>query len=105
MRGRPVSCSVRGKGRGHYSGGPARPPGSPQGVPPSPQPFRPPPFLVGGHRQTLLGFWSRRYLRWPLPAEDLVLEAGVGPRPPRRPPRRRGAPAVRPARAPPPRLG
>jgi predicted alpha/beta-fold hydrolase len=38
--------------------------------------FHPPPFLVGGHRQTILGFWSRRYLGWPLPAEDMVVEAG-----------------------------
>jgi hypothetical protein len=39
-------------------------------------PFRPPPILVGGHRQTVLGFWSRRYLGWPLPTEDMVVEAG-----------------------------
>jgi len=46
-------------------------------VPPSStSPFRPPPFLVGGHRQTILGFWSRRYLGWPLPVEDMVVEAG-----------------------------
>ncbi len=38
--------------------------------------FRPPPWLVGGHRQTILGFWCRRYLGWPLPTEDMVVEAG-----------------------------
>lgn len=38
--------------------------------------FLPPhPWLAGGHRQTLLGYWSRRRLRWTLPAEDLVVEA------------------------------
>jgi predicted alpha/beta-fold hydrolase len=39
--------------------------------------FRPRWWLAGGHRQTLLGYWSRRHLRWTLPAEDLV----VGPAP------------------------
>ncbi len=38
--------------------------------------FRPHPWLSGGHRQTLLGFWCRRHLIWALPAEDLVVEAG-----------------------------
>lgn len=39
--------------------------------------FVPPhPWLAGGHRQTLLGYWSRRLLRWTLPAEDLVVDAG-----------------------------
>ena len=33
--------------------------------------FRPHPWTVGGHRQTLLGYWSRRLLRWTLPQEDL----------------------------------
>jgi len=28
---------------------------------------------VGGHRQTLLGYWLRRGLRWTLPAEDLIV--------------------------------
>jgi uncharacterized protein len=28
---------------------------------------------VGGHRQTLLGYWLRRRVRWTLPAEDLVV--------------------------------
>ena len=43
-------------------------------------PFRPRAWLRGGHRQTLLGYWSRRRLRWTLPAEDLVVEAGEGVR-------------------------
>src|SRR3972149_4435428 len=42
--------------------------------------FRPHPWLDGGHRQTLLGFWLRRRLLWPLPAEDLVVEAEPGVR-------------------------
>jgi len=40
--------------------------------------FHPHPLAVGGHRQTLLGFWHRRKLRWTLPVEDLVVEAGDG---------------------------
>ena len=28
---------------------------------------------MGGHRQTLLGYWRRRGLRWGLPAQDLVV--------------------------------
>jgi hypothetical protein len=40
--------------------------------------FRPNPLAVGGHRQTLLGFWHRRKLRWTLPVEDLIVEAGDG---------------------------
>jgi predicted alpha/beta-fold hydrolase len=39
-------------------------------------PFAPAPLTAGGHRQTLLGFWRRRRLRWEAPAEDLVVEAG-----------------------------
>ena len=39
-------------------------------------PFRPHPWTVGGHRQTFLGYVSRRRLRWQLPWEDLVVEAG-----------------------------
>jgi hypothetical protein len=31
---------------------------------------------AGGHRQTLLGYWLRRRLRWQAAAEDLVVEAG-----------------------------
>ena len=42
--------------------------------------FHPPPWLRGGHRQTALGYWLRRLLRWTLPAEDLVVEAGPGVR-------------------------
>jgi hypothetical protein len=42
--------------------------------------FRPPSWLAGGHRQTVLGYWLRRLLRWNLPAEDLVVEAGGGVR-------------------------
>ncbi len=38
--------------------------------------FRPHSWLAGGHRQTLLGYWHRRLLRWPLATEDLVVEAG-----------------------------
>jgi hypothetical protein len=38
--------------------------------------FRPWRWAVGGHRQTLLGYWSRRWLTWPLPSEDVVLDAG-----------------------------
>jgi uncharacterized protein len=37
--------------------------------------FRPPPWLVGGHRQTIAGYWCRRLLRWRLPAEDVIVEA------------------------------
>jgi predicted alpha/beta-fold hydrolase len=42
--------------------------------------FHPPAWLKGGHRQTLLGYWLRRLLRWRLPSEDLVVEAGHGVR-------------------------
>jgi predicted alpha/beta-fold hydrolase len=42
--------------------------------------FHPPAWLAGGHRQTLLGHWLRRLLRWTLPSEDLVVEAGNGVR-------------------------
>jgi predicted alpha/beta-fold hydrolase len=38
--------------------------------------FRPSAWLAGGHRQTLLGYWHRRRLQWPLPTEDLVVDAG-----------------------------
>jgi predicted alpha/beta-fold hydrolase len=38
--------------------------------------FSPHPWLAGGHRQTILGYACRRRLGWPLPAEDLVVEAG-----------------------------
>jgi hypothetical protein len=42
--------------------------------------FRPPAWLAGGHRQTLAAHWLRRLLRWRLPSEDLVVEAGHGVR-------------------------
>jgi uncharacterized protein len=42
--------------------------------------FHPPTWLAGGHRQTLLGHWLRRLVRWTLPSEDLVVEAGQGVR-------------------------
>ena len=32
----------------------------------------------GGHRQTLLGFWYRRGLRWPHPTEDVLVDVGEG---------------------------
>lgn len=38
--------------------------------------FRPHPLTRGGHRQTLLGFWVRRRLRWRLPTEEIVVDAG-----------------------------
>lgn len=38
--------------------------------------FGPEAWTVGGHRQTLLGYWYRRKLRWNLPTEDTVVEAG-----------------------------
>jgi predicted alpha/beta-fold hydrolase len=40
--------------------------------------FRPFPATAGGHRQTLLGYWLRRHLRWRLPVEDLIVEAEPG---------------------------
>jgi len=42
--------------------------------------FRPHPWLVGGHRQTLAGYWVRRRLRWRLPVEDIVVDTGDGAR-------------------------
>jgi predicted alpha/beta-fold hydrolase len=42
--------------------------------------FHPPAWLAGGHRQTLIGHYLRRLLRWNLPSEDLVVEAGQGVR-------------------------
>jgi predicted alpha/beta-fold hydrolase len=36
------------------------------------------PWLRGGHLQTLLGYWSRRRLRWKAPADDVLVEAGDG---------------------------
>jgi predicted alpha/beta-fold hydrolase len=42
--------------------------------------FRPPPWLRGGHRQTLVGYWLRHFMRWPLPCSDLPVDAGEGVR-------------------------
>jgi len=42
--------------------------------------FCPPRWLRGSHRQTLAGYWLRRLLRWPLSAEDLVVESAPGVR-------------------------
>jgi predicted alpha/beta-fold hydrolase len=39
-------------------------------------PFATARVAAGGHRQTLLGNWFRRRLRWEARAEDLVVEAG-----------------------------
>ena len=51
-------------------------------VPPGrqPRPFAPAWWTRGGHRQTLLGFWYRRRLRWRLPTEDLIADVGDGVR-------------------------
>jgi predicted alpha/beta-fold hydrolase len=38
-------------------------------------PFTPHPLCRGGHRQTLLGYFARRNLRWTAPAEDMVVDA------------------------------
>ncbi len=35
---------------------------------------------MGGHRQTLLGYWRRRLLRWTPPVEDIVVDAPDGAR-------------------------
>jgi predicted alpha/beta-fold hydrolase len=43
-------------------------------------PFRPYRLLAGGHRQTVVGYFSRRSLRWTHPTEDLVVDAGDGVR-------------------------
>ncbi len=42
--------------------------------------FRPPSWLAGGHRQTLVGYLLRHSLRWRLPAGDLPVDAGKGVR-------------------------
>ena len=42
--------------------------------------FRPFPLLPGGHLQTIGGHMLRAALRWRLPAEDVVVEAGEGVR-------------------------
>ena len=40
------------------------------------RPFQPYPLTAGGHRQTLLGYLSRRQLYWRPPSEDVVVDAG-----------------------------
>jgi predicted alpha/beta-fold hydrolase len=40
--------------------------------------FAPAWWTRGGHRQTVLGFWYRRNLRWTLPTEDLIADVGDG---------------------------
>jgi predicted alpha/beta-fold hydrolase len=45
-----------------------------------PEPFRPPRWLAGGHRQTVIGYWLRHFMRWPLPCADLPVDAGEGVR-------------------------
>jgi len=52
----------------------SKPPPSDNGL------FRPHPLLRGGHRQTLLAYLLRRRLRWPHPAEDLVVDTDDGAR-------------------------
>jgi predicted alpha/beta-fold hydrolase len=42
--------------------------------------FHPPAWSVGGHRQTLLGYWVRRRLTWGLPTEDLIVDTAEGVR-------------------------
>jgi uncharacterized protein len=44
------------------------------------RPFAPHPWTVGGHRQTLLGYWSRRFLAWTVPTEDRIVESAGGAR-------------------------
>jgi len=44
----------------------------------APRRFEPHPLAVGGHLQTLAGFWTRRRLRWQRPSEDWVVEAEAG---------------------------
>jgi predicted alpha/beta-fold hydrolase len=41
----------------------------------SARPFHPAAWTRGGHRQTLLGFWTRAGLRWPLPSEERPVDA------------------------------
>jgi predicted alpha/beta-fold hydrolase len=43
-------------------------------------PFSPHPLAVGAHRQTLLGYWLRRLLRWPHAFDEDVMEAAPGVR-------------------------
>jgi predicted alpha/beta-fold hydrolase len=60
-------------------------------------PFRPARWTAGGHRQTLLGWWLRRRLRWSVPTEDIVVDAGDGIRLLLRASWQEGAREVRPA--------
>ena len=59
---------------------PRRDPLAPPSLAPAPWAFRPPGWLAGGHRQTLLGHGLRHFLRWPLPVADLPVDAGDGVR-------------------------
>ena len=45
---------------------------------PSASAFRPLPGTAGGHRQTLLGYWLRRRLRWSLPVEERNVQSEPG---------------------------
>jgi predicted alpha/beta-fold hydrolase len=42
--------------------------------------FEPHPWLSGGHRQTLLGYWLRRGLGWPHPTESIEVDTADGAR-------------------------
>jgi predicted alpha/beta-fold hydrolase len=42
--------------------------------------FRPSAWTVGAHRQTILGYWLRRRLRFTPPVENLIVDAGHGAR-------------------------
>jgi len=42
--------------------------------------FAPSQLTSGGHRQTLLGYWSRRHLDWQPSSEDVVVQADGGVR-------------------------
>src|SRR5678815_121530 len=39
--------------------------------------FCPLPMTVGGHRQTFLGYWHRRFLHWSLPTRDIIVDTEV----------------------------
>jgi predicted alpha/beta-fold hydrolase len=39
--------------------------------------FLPRPMTVGGHRQTFLGYWHRRFLHWSLPTRDIIVDTEV----------------------------
>lgn len=43
-----------------------------------PLPFQPAPLATGGHRQTWLGYWRRRWLGFDPPSEDLIVETRDG---------------------------